>query len=121
MSEPRLRASAEVSEKQLVALLRAHAIAPPSIDDPHFADNFERFADARALLIGEASHGTSEFHRAHAAIIRRLIERQSHYFPGDPGRAIRCAALAGTDHDGYANGPRHIDETTVPDTYPFGE
>jgi len=75
MSEPRLRASAEVSEKQLVALLRAHAIALPSIDDPHFADHFERFADARVVLIGEASHGTSEFYRARAAITRRLIER----------------------------------------------
>ena len=36
---------------------------------------FDRFADARVVLLGEASHGTSEFYRARAAISRRLIER----------------------------------------------
>ena len=36
---------------------------------------FDRFADARVVLLGEASHGTSEFYRARAAITRRLIER----------------------------------------------
>lgn len=75
MNESRLRASAEVTEQQLIALLRAQAIPLPDIDDPHFADSFERFADARVVLIGEASHGTSEFYRARAAITRRLIER----------------------------------------------
>ena len=27
------------------------------------------------MLLGEASHGTSEFHRTRAAITRRLVER----------------------------------------------
>jgi erythromycin esterase-like protein len=36
---------------------------------------FDRFAQARVVLLGEASHGTSEFYRARAAITRRLIER----------------------------------------------
>jgi erythromycin esterase-like protein/predicted phosphoribosyltransferase/dienelactone hydrolase len=45
------------------------------IDDPAFAAAFDRYADARVVLIGEASHGTSEFYRARAAITRRLIER----------------------------------------------
>ena len=36
---------------------------------------FDRFGDARVVLLGEASHGTSEFYRARAAISRRLIER----------------------------------------------
>jgi erythromycin esterase-like protein len=36
---------------------------------------FDRFADARVVLLGEASHGTSEFYRARAAITRHLIER----------------------------------------------
>jgi erythromycin esterase-like protein len=36
---------------------------------------FDRFGDARVVLLGEASHGTSEFYRARAAILRRLIER----------------------------------------------
>lgn len=47
----------------------------PSLDDPAFADAFDRFADRRIVLLGEASHGTSEFYRARAAITRRLIER----------------------------------------------
>jgi erythromycin esterase-like protein len=40
-----------------------------------FGTFFDRFADAKVLLLGEASHGTSEFYRARAAITRRLIER----------------------------------------------
>lgn len=67
--------SPELSEDQLVGLLRQHAEALPAVDDPHFADAFERYADARVVLIGEASHGTSEFYQARAAITRRLIER----------------------------------------------
>ena len=47
----------------------------PPIDDPAFGAAFDRFGDARVVLLGEASHGTSEFYRARAAITRRLIER----------------------------------------------
>lgn len=46
----------------------------PDIDDPAFAEAFERFGDARVVLLGECSHGTSEFYRARAAITRYLIE-----------------------------------------------
>jgi erythromycin esterase-like protein len=59
-----------------VAGLIAEAAEPlPDIDDPAFAAMFDRFADARVVLLGEASHGTSEFYRARAAISQRLIER----------------------------------------------
>ena len=64
--------SSEPSEDQLVALLRQHAEPLPALDEPRFADAFERYADARVVLIGEASHGTSEFYRARAAITRRI-------------------------------------------------
>ena len=47
----------------------------PDPDDPDFAEAFDRFADRRVVLLGEASHGTSDFYRARAAITRRLIER----------------------------------------------
>jgi erythromycin esterase-like protein len=47
----------------------------PEIEDSAFAEAFDRYADARVILLGEASHGTSEFYRARAAITRRLIER----------------------------------------------
>lgn len=56
------------------ARLAAAAETLPDIDDPAFAAAFDRYADARVVLIGEASHGTSEFYRARAAITRRLIE-----------------------------------------------
>ncbi|MGZ8997590.1 MAG: protein-L-isoaspartate(D-aspartate) O-methyltransferase [Allosphingosinicella sp.] len=54
--------------------VRAAAEPLPDIDDPAFGALFDRFADARVILLGEASHGTSEFYRARAAITRRLIE-----------------------------------------------
>ena len=47
----------------------------PEIDDAAFGSFFDRFGDARVVCLGEASHGTSEFYRARAAISRRLIER----------------------------------------------
>src|SRR5919201_2515036 len=56
-------------------LLREAAERLPDLDDPAFARLFDRFADARVVLLGEANHGTSEFYRARAAITRSLIER----------------------------------------------
>jgi protein-L-isoaspartate(D-aspartate) O-methyltransferase len=54
----------------------AQAAEPlPEFDDPAFGRLFERFADRRVVLLGEASHGTSEFYRARAAITRHLIEQ----------------------------------------------
>jgi protein-L-isoaspartate(D-aspartate) O-methyltransferase len=45
----------------------------PDFDDPAFGALFDRFADRRVVLLGEASHGTAEFYRARAAITRHLI------------------------------------------------
>lgn len=39
-----------------------------------FGPYFEQFADARVVLLGEASHGSAEFYQARAAITRLLIE-----------------------------------------------
>lgn len=64
-----------VEPRPLAALIREAAEPLPEIDDPAFAAMFDRFADAKVVLLGEASHGTSEFYRARAAITRRLIER----------------------------------------------
>ncbi|MFX0541460.1 erythromycin esterase family protein [Roseovarius sp. S4756] len=46
----------------------------PHIEDPAFAKAFDRFGSKRVVLLGEASHGTSEFYAARAAITRRLVE-----------------------------------------------
>jgi erythromycin esterase-like protein len=56
-------------------LIAAAAEPLPGPEDPAFAGAFDRFGDARVVLLGEASHGTSEFYRARAAITRRLVER----------------------------------------------
>jgi protein-L-isoaspartate(D-aspartate) O-methyltransferase len=46
----------------------------PELDDRAFGQLFDRFAKRRVILLGEASHGTSEFYCARAAISQRLIE-----------------------------------------------
>ncbi|WP_126172126.1 protein-L-isoaspartate(D-aspartate) O-methyltransferase [Altericroceibacterium xinjiangense] len=51
------------------------AVPLPDIDDPDFAAAFDRFADKRVVLLGEASHGTHEFYAARAAITRRFVEK----------------------------------------------
>jgi protein-L-isoaspartate(D-aspartate) O-methyltransferase len=63
------------AERSLPQLIAASAQPLPEIEDEAFAEAFDRFADARVVLLGESSHGTSEFYRARAAITRRLIER----------------------------------------------
>ena len=47
----------------------------PDFDEDGFGALFDRFGDCRVVLLGEASHGTSEFYQARAAITKRLIER----------------------------------------------
>jgi len=59
--------------KSLEERLSEAAEALPGVDDPAFAQAFDRFAGARVVLLGEASHGTSEFYRARAAITERLV------------------------------------------------
>src|SRR5205085_2070567 len=61
--------------KELPRQIADQAERLPDPDEPAFGQFFDRFADARIVLLGEASHGTSEFCRARAAISRRLIER----------------------------------------------
>lgn len=59
---------------ELPATLRKHAELLTSPDRPDFAESFDRFADARIILLGEATHGTHEFYQARAQITKRLIE-----------------------------------------------
>src|SRR3954447_19537430 len=64
------------SRGQTLPEMIAEAAEPlPDLDDPAFGQLFDRFGDRRVVLLGEASHGTSEFYRARAAITRRLIEQ----------------------------------------------
>jgi protein-L-isoaspartate(D-aspartate) O-methyltransferase len=63
-----------VSQRKSPADLVAEAAEPlPDFDDSAFGALFDRFAGKRVVLLGEASHGTSEFYRARAAITKHLI------------------------------------------------
>lgn len=63
------------STKQSLPDLIADAAEPlPSFNDASFGAMFDRLGNRRVVLLGEASHGTSEFYQARAAITRRLIE-----------------------------------------------
>ena len=59
-----------------IARLIAESCEPiPSIEDAPIAGLLERIGDARVVLLGEATHGTSEFYRMRARITRDLILR----------------------------------------------
>jgi protein-L-isoaspartate(D-aspartate) O-methyltransferase len=64
-----------VPARSISDLIRSAAEPLPDIDDLAFAALFDRFADARVVLLGESTHGTREFYRARAAITRRLIDK----------------------------------------------
>ena len=68
--------AAQTAITDLTSIVRRAMIPLPAIEDEDaFAGQFDRFGDARVVLLGEASHGTAEFYRARAAISRRLIDR----------------------------------------------
>ena len=68
--------AAEPAAGSFAARIRDAAEPLPDLDDPRFGEFIDRFADgARVVMLGEASHGTSEFYRARAAITWRLVTR----------------------------------------------
>ncbi|WP_024507489.1 erythromycin esterase family protein [Bradyrhizobium sp. ARR65] len=67
------RARAQANH-ELIALLRGAGEHLPAPERDDFGSYFDRFAAAKLVLLGEATHGTSEFYRARAAITRQLIE-----------------------------------------------
>ncbi|VVO59586.1 hypothetical protein PS850_00738 [Pseudomonas fluorescens] len=58
---------------KLNTVLKENAEPLPDTDSEDFAALFDRFGQARVVLIGEASHGTHEFYQARAAITRHLV------------------------------------------------
>lgn len=62
---------------ELVAKLVGEAAEPlDSIDSGNIDALLDRIGDARVVLLGEATHGTSEFYRMRARITRELICRR---------------------------------------------
>jgi erythromycin esterase-like protein len=103
------------ADLDILPRLIADAAEPlPDIDNPAFGELFDRFADARVVLLGEASHGTSEFYRARAAISRRLIERHGFTIVAVEGDWPDAATL-----DRYVrHRPRREGETTAFERFP---
>src|SRR5688572_11784081 len=65
---------------------RALPLADPSDLDPLI----ERIGDAHYVLLGEATHGTSEFYEWRATLSRRLIEERGFSFVGVEGDWPDC-------------------------------
>lgn len=55
-------------------LIRAAAVRLPQINDSTFGSYFDIFGSHKLVLLGDASHGTSEFYAARAEITKRLVE-----------------------------------------------
>jgi erythromycin esterase-like protein len=73
MTDTIARALSSQDRKTLAALaLAAEDLPPPELAES-FGAAFARFGGADLVLLGEATHGTSEFYRARAAITRYLI------------------------------------------------
>ena len=78
-SRPARRVSAPREEP--LARTVAQAAEPfGSIEEADLAPLLERISDARVVLLGEASHGTSEFYHMRERISRALIERKGFDF-----------------------------------------
>jgi len=75
-TRPRLIQARPRASEGLPGLLSRHGEAFEDLEDAEIGPLLERIGDARIVLIGEASHGTSEFYRMRARITQRLIEEK---------------------------------------------
>jgi protein-L-isoaspartate(D-aspartate) O-methyltransferase len=74
------RHGAAAAQSSLVKLLSAAVSPILDIESADLAPLMRRIGDARIVLIGEATHGTSEFYRMRELISRRLIEEKGFAF-----------------------------------------
>lgn len=65
-----------IAGQTLASLILRSSESFDGVNDANFTALLRRIGDARVVLIGEASHGTSEFYSLRAAITRRLIEEK---------------------------------------------
>ncbi len=66
--------------RPVTSLLREAAYPIDDIETVSIESVLERIADAQVVLIGESTHGTSEFYRMRARITRELIARRGFQF-----------------------------------------
>lgn len=72
--------STSPEDQRLVDKISQVAESFDSVDDLPLEALLERIGDSRLVLMGEASHGTSEFYRARQRITRALIEEKGFDF-----------------------------------------
>ena len=72
--------TAAISEEKLVNRIAGAAEPFGSIDTVDLVPLLERVGDARLVLLGEATHGTSEFYRMRERISRELIVKKGFRF-----------------------------------------
>jgi protein-L-isoaspartate(D-aspartate) O-methyltransferase len=78
---PLLRARAPSSGKASVSSLVREVAEPlADVDEGPVDAILERIADSRIVLLGEATHGTSEFYRVRARLTRELVSRRGFQF-----------------------------------------
>ena len=87
MALPGFRGRSDSALDEIAEL--ASPLATPGDLDPLV----ERVADARVVLIGEASHGTSEYYRWRAELTKRLITERDFSFVAVEGDWPDCFAV----------------------------
>jgi protein-L-isoaspartate(D-aspartate) O-methyltransferase len=80
LEKPRATAAVQKRPLSLPEMIRQTAEPISSIDQPDVQNLLERIGAARLVLMGEATHGTSEFYRLRAAITSALIEQKDFQF-----------------------------------------
>jgi protein-L-isoaspartate(D-aspartate) O-methyltransferase len=73
--EARARRAVSARPPALSERIAKHAESFSDVDDAPLEGLLQRIGDARVVLLGEATHGTSEFYRMRARITQALIER----------------------------------------------
>jgi erythromycin esterase-like protein len=89
----------------------------PPITDKGFASYFDFLGSSCIVLLGDASHGTSEFYHARAEITKRLVEHH-----GFNTIALEADWPDAESLDRYVRqrpGPQTKMETDIPDGVPF--
>jgi len=66
----------QYSEKEIVSEIKSKATAFDTIHDLSMDELLNRIGDVKVVLMGEASHGTSEFYMMRQEITKALIEKK---------------------------------------------
>ncbi len=74
------RRAAHAPDGTLAQAIRKHSEKFTSIDSVNLEPLLQRIGDARVVLLGEATHGTSEFYRMRERISRELIQKKGFSF-----------------------------------------